>query len=228
MPFVFTPPVMPVIPVLDEKYEFFPINRVFGIAKNYRDPTVATQPEPFYFMKSADCVVPVAEGETLDMPIPPGSQDLRHEIELVACLGRGGRNLTLEEAEEAVWGWCAGIDFTLADQKRQDGSRDGLRSKVFAKSAPVSHVRPAYRAPLPHPVDLWLYVNNDKRQSGNSAQLIRSPFEQIMELSRFYELAPGDIIFTGTPLGSSRLVAGDKIEAGVNGVGSIRVNITEA
>ncbi len=225
MPFVFAPPEQAAIPVLDEHYEFFPIHRVYGIAKNYREPGSTEQPTPFYFMKANDNVVPVAEGRTVEISLPSYSQDLRHEIELVACLGRGGRDLTLEEAHEAVWGWCVGIDFTLADAALPSGARDFLVGKSFDRSAPVSHVRPAYRTPLPAPVDLWLYVNNQKRQSGTTANLIRSPYEQIVELSRRFTLAPGDIIFTGTPAGASRLLAGDLIEAGVNGVGSLKVKI---
>ncbi len=226
MPFVFAPPAQAAIPVLDERYEFFPIHRVYGIAKNYAEPG-APKDTPFYFMKTADNVVAVPEGEVLSIPMPPGTNDLRHEIELVACLGRGGRNLTLEEAQEAVWGWSVGIDFTVADQKLPSGGRDMMRSKVFERSAPVSFVKPAYRTPLPNPVDLWLYVNNQKRQAGSTSNLVLSPYEQIVELSRYFTLEPGDIIFTGTPNGSSTLAVGDMIDAGVNGIGSIKVKIVE-
>lgn len=225
MPFVFAPPQQAVIPVADERYEFFPIRRVYGIAKNYSEPGNTAPDTPFYFMKCPDNVFPVADGEVFSLPMPPETADLRHEIELVACLGKGGRNLTLEQAHEAVWGWCAGIDFTLADAALPSGARDLMRGKTFERSAPVTHVKPAYRTPLPNPVELWLYVNNQKRQSGTTAQLIRSPYEQIVELSRYVTLAPGDIIFTGTPSGSSRLAVGDLIEAGVNGVGSLKVRI---
>ncbi len=225
MPFVFSPPQQAAIPVLDERYEFFPVNRVFGIARNYNEPGAAKTPEPFYFMKSADCVLPVAEGTVADVPHPDFSRDLRHEVELVACLGRGGRNMTLEEAEAAVWGWCAGIDFTLADVALPSGGRDLTIGKSFERSAPVSYVRPAYRAPLPQPVDLWLYVNNQKRQAGSTTGLIRSVYEQIVELSRYWTLTPGDIIFTGTPGGAGTLARGDLIDAGVNGVGALKVRI---
>lgn len=226
MPFIFAPPQQAAIPVLDERYEFFPIHRVYGIAKNYAEPG-APKAEPFYFMKPTDNVVAVAEGDVLNVPMPPETKDLRHEIELVACLGRGGRNLTLEEAQEAVWGWCVGIDFTVADAALPSGGRDMLRAKTFERSAPVSFVKPAYRTPLPQAVDLWLYVNNQKRQAGSTTNLIRSPYEQIVELSRYFTLAPGDIIFTGTPNGASTLAIGDMIEAGVNGVGSLKVKIVE-
>ena len=225
MPFVFAPPAQVVVPVQDERYQFLPVNRVFGVAKNYAEPGSLPTETPFYFMKSASCVLPVAEGEIGRIPMPPGMEDMRHEIELVACLSKGGRNLTREEAMEAVWGWCAGIDFTLGDQKLPSGANDLTRAKAFERSAPVSHVRPAYRSPMPAPADLWLYVNNQKRQAGNTQNLIRDPYEVIAELSAFWELQPGDLIFTGTPTGIGRVMKGDRLEGGVNGVGTLKVEI---
>ena len=103
MSFVFAPPQQAVVPVQDETYSYFPIRRVFGIARNYAEPGAATKDTPFYFMKDCYTVVPVADGECARIPMPPQSQVLKHEIELVACLGKGGRNLTLEQAAEAVW-----------------------------------------------------------------------------------------------------------------------------
>lgn len=102
MSFVFAPPQQAVVPVQDETYSYFPIRRVFGIARNYAEPGAATKDTPFYFMKDCYTVVPVADGECARIPMPPQSQVLKHEIELVACLGKGGRNLTLEQAAEAV------------------------------------------------------------------------------------------------------------------------------
>ena len=96
MSFVFAPPQQAVVPVQNETYSYFPIRRVFGIARNYAEPGAATKDTPFYFMKDCYTVVPVADGECARIPMPPQSQVLKHEIELVACLGKGGRNLTLE------------------------------------------------------------------------------------------------------------------------------------
>lgn len=147
MSFVFAPPQQPVVPVQDEPYSYFPIRRVFGIAKNYAEPGAATKDTPFYFMKDCYTVVPVADGECAKIPMPPQTQALKHEIELVACLGKGGRNLTLEQAAQAVWGWCVGIDFTLGDQKLPSGANDITRAKSFERAAPVSYVRSGL--PLP-------------------------------------------------------------------------------
>lgn len=225
MPFVFAPPQQAVVPVQDERYSFFPIHRVYGIAKNYAEPGADTKNQPFYFMKPADTVIPVAEGTSVAIPMPPGTNDMKHEIELVAALGKGGRNLTIEEAAEAVWGWCVGIDFTLGDQTLPSGANDITRAKSFERAAPVSHIRPAYRAPMPAPAELWLYVNNRKRQGGSTDHLIVKPLEIIVELSKFWELRPGDLIFTGTPSGAAAVQRGDHLEGGVNGVGSLKVDI---
>ena len=148
MPFVFAPPQQPVVPILDERYTFFPIHRVYGVAKNYAEPGTQVKDVPFFFMKPADTVAPVAEGECLTVPMPSHTNDLKHEIELVAALGKGGRNMTLEEAAEAVWGWCVGIDFTLGDQKMPSGANDITRAKSFERAAPVGYIRPAYRCYL--------------------------------------------------------------------------------
>lgn len=225
MPFVIAPQQQAVIPVQDERYEFFPINRVYGVGNNYAEPGAAETPQPFYFMKPADAVVPVADAKVLDIAIPDGTNEMRHEIELVAALGKGGRNMTLEEAQEAVWGWCVGLDLTLADQRLPNGSKDWARSKGFDRSAPVSYLRPAYRTPMPAPSDMWLYVNNHKRQAGSTAHLALSPYEVIVALSQRWELKPGDLIFTGTPSGVAALKSGDRLEGGVNGVGTIKARI---
>ena len=111
MSFVFAPPQQAVVPVQDETYSYFPIRRVFGIARNYAEPGAATKDTPFYFMKDCYTVVPVADGECARIPMPPQSQVLKHEIELVACLGKGGRNLTLEQAANKLRMGAGHYDF---------------------------------------------------------------------------------------------------------------------
>ena len=129
MPFLFAPPPQAVIPVQDERYEFFPVNRVYGAAKNYaadekqRDAARAAGFQPPLFMKSPDVIRPVVEGEVYRWAMPARTTKMVPEFELVACLHKGGRNLTVEEAEDCIWGWCVGYDFTrrLAPEDRPDG-----------------------------------------------------------------------------------------------------------
>ncbi len=231
MPFLFAPPAQPVIPIEDERYEFFPVRRVYCAARNYAAHAAemgGEAPEaPFFFMKPADAVVPAGLNKISEIPYPQATNDLQHEVELVACLSKGGRNLTIEEAEDAIWGWCVGIDFTRRDLQREASAkgRPWMAAKAFDRSAPVSHVRPKYRTPLPAPADIYLYVNNEKRQSGSTTQMIFTPAELIVELSKFWELQPGDLVFTGTPSGVSTVKAGDVLQGGVNGVGSLKVKL---
>lgn len=229
MSFLFAPPAQPVIPVADERYAFFPVRRVFGIAKNYRaaqepigDPSAS--PEAMFFIKSPTDVTPAPEGGVLHVPYPAATDELIPEIELVACLGSGGRNLTPEEAQKAVWGWCVGIDFT-----RKDLRKPGMpwsAAKSFEGSAPVSAVRPAYRTPLPGPADVYLYVNNEKRAGASTTQMIRSAAEVIAALSELWTLEAGDIVFTGTPVpGAGPVKTGDLLMGGVNGVGQLKLQL---
>ena len=232
MSFLFAPPQQAVIPVQDERYEFFPVRRVYCIARNYRapgeaQPEAATLGSPLFFMKPADAIVPVADGETFALPFPPMGENLRPELELVACLSKGGSNLTVEEAEAAIWGWCVGFDFARGDL--QDAAkRAGApweTAEVFDRCAPVTHVRPAYRAPMPAPADIYCYVGNEKRQAGNTSQMLRSPAEVIALLSTYWTLEPGDIVFTGTPAGVAPVKRGDRLMGGVNGVGQLKVEL---
>lgn len=232
MSFVFAPPPQAVIPVQDERNLYFPVNRVYGAAKNYaaseaaREEILAKGFVPPLFLKAGDTVTPVADGETYHWPMPSHTTKMVPELELVACLGRGGRNLTVEEAQECIWGWCVGFDFTrrLSPADRADGGTWDMM-KTLEGGAPVSHVRPAYRTPLPAATEIYLYQNNQKRQSASTNFMIVQPAELIALISRYWEVRPGDLIFTGAPVNVPDAHVGDHFEGGVNGVGKIKVDI---
>ena len=189
MPFLFAPPPQAVIPVQDERYEFFPVNRVYGAAKNYaadeKQRAAAAGFVPPLFMKSPDSIHPVADGEVYRWPMPARTARMVPELELVACLHKGGRNLSVEEAQECIWGWCVGFDFTrrLAPEDLPAGGPWDLM-KTLDGGAPVSHVRPAYRTPMPAPAEIYLYQNNQKKQSASTAFMIVPPAELIALISR--------------------------------------------
>lgn len=232
MSFVFAPPPQAVIPVQDERNLYFPVNRVYGAAKNYaaseaaRAEALAAGFVPPVFLKAADTVTPVADGDVYRWAMPGHTVRMVPELELVACLGRGGRNLTAEEAQACIWGWCAGFDFTrrLAPEERPEGAPWDLM-KTLEGGAPVSFVRPAYRTPLPATTEIYLYQNNQKRQSAGTNLMILQPAELIAHLSRYWELRPGDLVFTGAPVNVPDAHVGDCFEGGVNGVGKLRVEI---
>jgi fumarylpyruvate hydrolase len=178
---------------------------------------------PFFFTKPADAVV-CGGGE---LPYPSRTQNLHHEVELVLALGSGGRNITPAEAPNCIFGYAVGLDLTRRDlqaEARKQG-RPWDTAKAFDRSAPVSAIVPAARIGHPARGRIALSVNGVPRQQGDLAEMIWNVPEIVAELSTLFELAPGDLIFTGTPAGVGPLVPGDRAEAEIEGVGRLTVCI---
>lgn len=206
----------------------FPVRRIYCVGRNYAAHAreMGSDPEresPFYFMKPADAVVP--GGGTL--PYPPRTADLHHEIELVVALGKGGRNVPVADALSLVFGYAVGIDLTRRDLQAEAKrlGRPWDAGKGFDSSAPVSAIRPAAEIGHPRSGRIWLEVNGELRQDGDLGQLIWKVDEALAELSTLFTLAPGDLVFTGTPAGVGPLARGDRLHGGVEGVAEIRVEI---
>ena len=207
----------------------FPVRRVYCVGQNYAEHVVEmggdpNRSEPFFFQKNPQAVMPSAT----EIAYPPGTEDLHHEVELVAALGAGGTDLSLEAAREAILGYGVGVDMTRRDQqaKAKANGRPWEVGKSFEQSAPTSPLIRAEDAPGVDGADLWLNLNGDPRQSGNTGQMIWKTVEAISYLSRLFTLAPGDLIFTGTPAGVSSVVPGDRVECGIDGVGRLAFTIT--
>lgn len=208
--------------------ERFPVHRIYCVGRNYAAHAreMGSDPEresPFWFMKPADAVV--ADGSTL--PYPPRTADLHHEIELVVALGKGGRDVPVADALSLVFGYAVGIDLTRRDLQAEAKrlGRPWDAAKGFDNSAPVSAIRPAADVGHPRSGRIWLEVNGALRQDGDLAQLIWKVDEAIAELSTLFTLAPGDLLFTGTPAGVGPLAPGDRLHGGVAGVAEIRVEV---
>ncbi len=204
----------------------FAVRRIFCVALNYADHAreMGKSPAaPFFFTKPADAVVD--DGATI--PYPSMTQNLHHEIELVAALRSGGENIAVERALDYVYGYAAGIDLTRRDL--QTAARDAGRpwdfSKGFDFSAPVGAIRPV--AEIGHPARgrIALVVNGAPRQEGDLSDMIAGTAQIIAEISRYVALAPGDLIFTGTPAGVGPLARGDTAEGEIEGVGTISITI---
>jgi fumarylpyruvate hydrolase len=220
--YVLPPPVTPSIGVAGSSARF-PIRRVFCVGRNYaaharemgNDPT---REEPFFFMKPADAVVP-AEGE---VPFPPATRDLHHEVEMVVALGSGGTGIAPSDALSRVWGYGVGVDLTRRDI--QSVAKDMRRPWDFAKgfdaSAPCSRLHPVSEVGHPHEARIWLEVNGAITQDGSLREMIWPVADIIAHISRFVALAPGDLIFTGTPAGVGPLQPGDHVKGAVEGVAS--------
>lgn len=227
----FAPAPRPTLPVVDSTL-LVPLRRVFCVGRNYAaharemgaDPN---REPPFFFCKPTDGVIaPDAQGLTR-IAYPPMTQELHHEVELVVVIGQGGANIPLDQALDHVWGYALGLDLTRRDIQA------GLKAKghpwemgkAFDQSAPVSLVTPA--AVMGHPTSgtLHLYVNGHLRQQGELADMIWPVADTVAHLSRFLTLAPGDLIFTGTPEGVGPIERGDELVATMEGLPPLRVRI---
>ncbi len=226
MNYVFPPAAQVALPIADSDQRF-PVRRVYCVGRNYdahvremggevgRDP-------PFFFQKNPDDLV--IDGA---FPYPPMTEDVHHEVELVALLSEGGSDIAVDKALDHVFGYAVGVDFTRRDLQAEAKklARPWVTAKAFAASGPIGPVHPA--ATVGHPASgaITLSVDGAERQSGDLADMIWSVPEIIAALSTFFELKPGDVIFTGTPSGVGPVVRGDRINARIDGLGDLAVNV---
>jgi fumarylpyruvate hydrolase len=231
MSHVFTPDPLPCIPVAGSSDDF-PVRRIYCVGRNYAaharemgsDPT---REPPFFFCKPGDAVVPVASGTIGDHPYPAETANYHHEIELVAAIGKAGSNISTADAPSHVWGYAVGLDMTRRDLQTglKDKGRPWELGKSFDRSAPIGPLHPASRIGHPATGRIWLTVNGQPRQQGDLADLIWSVPETIAHLSKYFELRPGDLIFTGTPEGVGPVVRGDIVAGGIAGLGELTIRI---
>jgi fumarylpyruvate hydrolase len=230
MSFVIPAPKTPAVPVRGGD-AFFPVRRIYCVGRNYVEHAIEMghtgREAPFFFLKPADAVLPVREGEVGRMRYPTLTKDLHHEVELVVALGSGGRDVPVERALDLVWGYAVGLDMTRRDlqndMKKQ--GRPWSIGKGFDESAPIGELRPVGECAIGPDTTIRLDVNGAKRQESRIGKLIWSLPEVIAHLSTAWELAPGDLIFSGTPEGVAAVSRGDRLKASVEGVGSLEVEL---
>ncbi len=227
MGYVFTPPQTPTLPVVGRD-DRFPIHRIYCVGRNSAAHAVemGCDPDrepPFFFQKNPDTVVPNGG----KCPYPDKSSDVHHEIEMVIALSSGGTDIPKESAMECVYGYAVGIDMTRRDLQGQAKKmgRPWEVGKAFESSAPCGAVVPASRIGHPQRGAVWLDVNDQRRQSGDLEQLIWKTPEIIGYLSGLFKLAPGDLIYTGTPAGVGPVQQGDRLHGAVEGIGEIRISV---
>ena len=201
--------------------------KVFCLGRNYathaREMKSEIPPEPVVFLKPPTSLV-LAEGR---VHLPPGVGEVHHEVEMVAILGHGGKDIPLEQAPAFIAGYGVGLDMTLRDVQAE-AKRKGLPwsiAKGFDTSAPVSEFSPAHEVAEPYNLDLTLHVNGALRQHGNTSEMLFRLDTIIAYLSRFFTLEEGDLIFTGTPEGVGPVERGDVLQANLHGVASLRVEV---
>jgi fumarylpyruvate hydrolase len=227
MSYVFPPREIPSVAILGRS-ERLPVHRIYCVGRNYaahaREMGMDPDREPpFFFSKPADAVVP----NHASIPFPSRTSNLHHEIELVVALGRGGRDIAVSAAMEYVFGYAVGNDLTRRDLQFQsrDKGRPWDTSKGFDRSAVISAITPGAHAVDLTAARIWLKVNGELRQQAQLGELIWSVPEVIAELSTLFELAPGDLIYTGTPAGVAALKSGDRLEGGIDGLETLMTSI---
>jgi fumarylpyruvate hydrolase len=227
MSFVFTPPPPVTVPV--HGGGLFPVHRVYCVGRNYAEHAVEMgftgREPPFFFMKPADALVPVADGETGAIDYPSLTHNLHHEVELVVAIGSGGRDIGAADAVRHIWGYAIGLDMTRRDlqgEMKKQG-RPWCIGKGFDESAPIGELHAIAATGELLRGAITLAVNGVQRQKGDRSELIWSVAETIAAVSAAWTLQPGDLIFTGTPAGVGAVVAGDLMEARIEGLGALRV-----
>jgi fumarylpyruvate hydrolase len=224
MSYLFSPPSIAALPIHGSS-ALFPVHRIYCVGRNYAAHAVEMghdphKEPPFFFQKNPDNLV--LSG---DFPYPPATSDVHHEIEMVVAISKGGKDIPVEAALDHVYGYAVGLDMTRRDLqgKAKDMGRPWEVGKAFEASAPCSSLVPAGKIGHPSAGAIWLDVNGSRRQTGDLNQMIWKVPEMINHLSGLFTLAPGDVIFSGTPSGVAAVIPGDRLVGHVDAVGDIEV-----
>lgn len=206
----------------------FPVRRVYCVGRNYAEHAreMGSDPNrepPFFFSKPRDAVVPGGG----HVPFPPATNNLQHEVELVVAIGKGGSDIPEVDALSHVYGYATGIDFTRRDLQTlaREKQHPWELGKGMDHGAPISAIVPLTHSTPAADAAIWLKVNGELRQSSRLNQMTWNVAEIINRLSHFFALAPGDLIYTGTPGGVSTVLAGDSLACGIDGLPALEVTL---
>ncbi|TCS67065.1 fumarylpyruvate hydrolase [Primorskyibacter sedentarius] len=224
--YVIAPPPVVGLPVSGSD-ALFPVRRVYCIGRNYAAHAIEMGDDPdrdppFFFQKNANNLDPSGS-----FPYPAKSDDVHYEAEMAVLLKEGGTNIPVQKALDHVFGYALSLDMTRRDlqgEAKKKG-RPWEVGKAFERSAPIGPVRPVAEVGHPASGRLALTVNGEIRQEGDLNQMIWKVPEMISYLSDYFELAPGDVILSGTPAGVGPVLRGDVMELSVEGLDSLRVEV---
>ncbi len=229
--YLWNPPPVPSLPVRGRE-ERLPVNRIFCVGRNYHAhaiemgrPVDKSVERAFYFTKSPQTLVP--SGATV--PYPPGTKDYHYEMELVLVVGRPGFRVPAERAHEVIFGYACGLDMTRRDLQlaARDKGRPWDLGKDIEQGSVCSEVVPMEGWVI-ESGEIALEVNGQVRQQSDVSKLIWNIREIVADLSLYYHLEPGDLIYTGTPEGVGAVVPGDRLAGRVEGVGSVALTVGPA
>ena len=220
-----TPPVV-ALPVAGQDM-VFPVRRIYCIGRNYAAHTIEMghdpdREDPFFFQKNPDNL-----DTSGTFPYPPHTSDVHHEAEMLVALKTGGRNIPVDTALDHVFGYGLALDMTRRDLQgiAKKAGRPWEIGKAFERSAPCGPVHPVADVGHPDHGAVELKVNGEVRQQGDLNQMIWKVPEMISYLSEYFELAPGDVILSGTPSGVGPVSIGDKMELTIDGLGTLTVTV---
>jgi len=220
------PPVV-ALPVAGQDTSF-PVRRVYCIGRNYAAHAIEMghdpdREDPFFFQKNPNNL-----DTSGTFPYPPHTSDVHYEAEMLVALKTGGANIPVEKALDHVFGYGLALDMTRRDLQgiAKKAGRPWEIGKAFEQSAPCGPVLPVSEVGHPDQGRLELKVNGEVRQEGDLNQMIWKVPEMISYLSEYFELAPGDIILSGTPSGVGPVSKGDKMELSIDALGSLTVTVT--
>jgi len=219
------------IPVVGTNQRF-QVRRIYCVGRNYAAHAreMGSDPDreaPFFFQKPTDAIQLVPQGVTVEHPYPTLTKNYHYEVELVAALGKGGRDIPAERALEHVYGYAVGLDMTRRDLQRAmgDQKKPWEVGKAFDHAAVIGYLHPAARIGHLAKGSISLKVNGEVKQSSDLANMIWNVAEQVANLSRYYELFPGDIIYSGTPENVGPVVSGDVMTGHIDGMYDINVRV---
>jgi fumarylpyruvate hydrolase len=225
---------VPSLPVAGSTQRF-PVRHIYCVGRNYAEHAKemggdATKEPPFFFTKAADSVVAVEPPDVGRIRYPLATKNLHHEIEMVVAIGVHGVKLAPADALAVVWGYAVGLDMTRRDLQNEmrEKKRPWDIGKSFAQAAPIGLLHPVAAVGHPQRGAIWLDVNGKRRQQGDLADMIWDVAHTVHFLSQYYELLPGDLVFTGTPAGVGAVAPGDRLDGGIDGLGTLAISIEPA
>jgi fumarylpyruvate hydrolase len=222
---------IPSVPVAGAT-ERFPVRHIYCVGRNYAEHAKemggdATKEPPFFFTKPADAIVAVEPPAVGRIRYPLATKFFHHEIEMVVAIGSRGMQLAPADALGVVWGYAVGLDMTRRDLQNEmrEKKRPWDIGKSFSQAAPIGVLHPVSAVGHPSRGTIWLDVNGQRRQQGDLADMIWDVAHTIHFLSQYYELLPGDLVFTGTPAGVGPVKPGDRLDGGIDGLGTLSISI---